>query len=82
MATNRNQQQRADDPLDEFKHWMEQEDYAKAHPKFSSFSAIRRDIVNRRLNGLEKSGAIRKVGRRFLIHRLKYTAYRFGELRQ
>jgi hypothetical protein len=62
-------------------NWLEQDEYAREHPKFSSPAAIRRDITNRKFNGLERAGAIRKVGRRFLIHRRKYTAYRLGELR-
>ncbi len=69
------------DVLDDVDEWLEQEEYAKEFPKLVEPHSLKWDIRNRRLNGLEGLGAIRKVGRRFLVHRRRYTAYRLGELR-
>jgi hypothetical protein len=81
VATKRKQSRQHADTLTELSEWLEFAEYLNEFKKFSSLAAIRRDITNRRFNGLEKAGAVRKVGRRFLIHRTKYTAFRLGELR-
>jgi hypothetical protein len=69
------------DPLADIADWVTPEAYEKEFPLIATAYAITRDVWNRHALGLEKLGAIRKVGRRCLVHRKRYTAYRLGELR-
>ena len=69
------------DPMEDLNEWVTREEYEEEFPKIATASAITRDVWNRRALGLEEAGVIRKVGRRCLIHRRRYTAYRLGELR-
>ena len=69
------------DSLADIDNGLTPDEYEREYPKIATASAITRDVWNRRALGLEQAGAIRKVGKRFLIHRRLYTAYRLGELR-
>jgi hypothetical protein len=80
MAAKRKRVRVTRDPLSDIEDWLTPEEYESKYAKIATASAITRDVWNRTALGLEKIGAIRKVGKRFLIHRRLYTAYRLGEL--
>ena len=52
--------------------WKDQYTFAQSHPQFSK-SQISYLLRNRKLNGLDKIGAIKKIGRKLYIHELRFS---------
>lgn len=67
--------------LADIHNWVTPEQFEAELPLIATAAAITRDVWNRHELGLEKINAIRRVGRRCLIHRERYAAYRLGQLR-
>lgn len=63
------------------KEWLTPEEFAAEFPKIAHAYAIRRDVWRREALGLESIDAVRKVGKRVLIHRHRYAAWRLGDLK-
>lgn len=66
-------------PTTPFHEWRTPEEYASEFPHLATVSAILWDIVHRHENGLAEADGTRKVGRRFLVHRIRYSEFRLGE---
>jgi hypothetical protein len=69
------------DPLEDIDDWVSPQEFERQFPQIATASAITRDTWHRRALGLEAARVIVKCGRRCLIHRRRYVAYRLGELR-
>lgn len=52
--------------------WKDQVEFVKSHPQFSS-SQVSYLMRNRKLNGLDRIGAVRKIGRKLYIHELRFS---------
>ena len=52
--------------------WKDQYTFAQSHPQFSK-SQISYLLRNRKLNGLDKIGAVKKIGRKLYIHELRFS---------
>jgi hypothetical protein len=63
------------------KEWLTPEEFAAEFPKIAHAYAIRRDVWQREALGLVTIDAVRKVGKRVLIHRHRYAAWRLGDLK-
>lgn len=66
--------------IPDVENWLTPEEFEREFPKIASANAIRRDVWRRRELGLETIAAVHKVGKRVLIHRHRYAAWRLGEL--
>ncbi len=53
-------------------YWKDQAEFVNSHPQFSS-SQVNYLMRNRRLNGLDRIGAVRKIGRKLYIHELRFS---------
>jgi len=53
-------------------YWKDQAEFVKSHPQFSS-SQVNYLMRNRRLNGLDRIGAVKKIGRKLYIHELRFS---------
>jgi len=65
--------------VESFFDWQPPKSYAAEFPHLATESAVLWDIVHRHENGLAEADAVRKVGRRFLVHRIRYSEFRLGE---
>lgn len=72
-------QQAAADLMSDLDQWVLLASYCEQHPTICTLAAGRRDISNRAVNGLVEHDAVRKVGKRFLVHRTRFTQFRMGE---
>ena len=54
--------------------WKDQYTFAQSHPQFSR-SQISYLLRNRKLNGLDKIGAVKKIGRKLYIHELRFSSW-------
>jgi hypothetical protein len=64
------------DVLADIPNWITPAEFAKDYPNIATEKAIAKDIWLRKTLGLESAGAVRRVGRKFLVHRVRYAAYR------
>jgi len=62
-------------------NWLTPEQFAAEFPNIAHAFAIRRDVWRRGELGLVAIDAVRQVGKRVLIHRHRYAAWRLGDLR-
>ena len=62
-------------------NWLTPEQFAAEFPNIAHAFAIRRDVWRRDELGLVAIDAVRQVGKRVLIHRHRYAAWRLGDLR-
>ena len=53
-------------------YWKDQAEFVNSHPQFSS-SQVSYLMRNRRLNGLDRIGAVKKIGRKLYIHELRFS---------
>jgi hypothetical protein len=67
------------DPAADLHNWITPEQFAHEFPLIASTQAVMRDVWRRDELGLTERGAVRHVGRRYLVHRLRYAEYRLEE---
>lgn len=63
----------------EMEHWILPKQFVEEFPNLASMGSIQWDLFNRRRNGIEAADAARKVGKHFLVHRIRYGKHRLGE---
>jgi hypothetical protein len=79
MVTSKTNQTNRRDYATEAQEYRDGEEYRAEFPHIATKHAMTVDVWRRAENGLERSGAIKRFGRRFYFHRQKYTQYKLGQ---
>lgn len=67
-------QEQANDEDNDLSQWAEPAEIAQINPHFTE-GKVKHDLRQRKHNGLEEAGAVLKVGKKHLVHKIRYPRW-------